>query len=119
MKKIVVIDDDENGTELLEYSFGKQGFKTISFNDALEAKHYLEDHLVDVIISDWMMPKLNGVDLIISLNGSVNNKTPKVMVSCIQNPESIRLAKSSGVDMYFSKPAKSTDILYAIMQLLS
>lgn len=115
MKQIAVIDDDDNATELLEYSFGKEGFKTLCFNDSEVAKNYLSINKVDAIITDWMMPKINGVELLLSLSNSVNSKTPKMMVSCISNPHSVNIAKESGADKYFCKPVKSKELISALI----
>ncbi len=108
---IVIVDDDENAIELLEYNFSKYGFFTICFSDSLIAIKFLMSNKVDMIVTDWMMPGKNGLELINSLENSINKETKKFMVSCISDEKSIKKALNSGVVRYVAKPIKIANFI--------
>lgn len=114
---VVVVDDDLNALELLEYNFSKLGFVTISFNDSLTAERYLKTEKVDAIVTDWMMPHKDGCQLVESLKESVNDKTFKIMISCISDRFSIARAMQSGVDYYYPKPLNTKELGQKIQAL--
>ena len=61
--KILVAEDDENSRQLLEAELSGEGYETVSFDDGLKALSYLQVEPVDLIISDILMPELDGYGL--------------------------------------------------------
>ena len=114
LAKIVIIDDDENAIELLEYNFSKHGLYTICFSDSVTAIKYLENNKVDMVVTDWMMPGKNGIELVESLKTGLNSDTKKFMVSCISDEKSINTALKTGISGYLTKPLKVVDFVQAI-----
>lgn len=117
--KIVVIDDDENAIELLEYNFSKHGFFTICFSDSRTAMKYLENNQVDLVVTDWMMPGKDGLELIDSLKTGINKDVKKIMVSCISDEASIAKAKATGISGYVVKPLKLVNFIETVKQCLA
>jgi two-component system alkaline phosphatase synthesis response regulator PhoP len=117
--KIVIIDDDENAVELLEYNFAKNGLDTIGFSDSKTAINYLINNKVDMIVTDWMMPGKDGLELIAAIQTSVNKDTKKFMVSCISDEKTIQKAMQTGIDGYLVKPIKIQDFVHSIKTCLS
>lgn len=117
-KTVVVVDDDLNALELLEYNFTKLGFITIGFSDSSVADHYLKTIKVDAIVTDWMMPHIDGCQLVESLKDTVNQSTVKIMISCISDGFSIARALQSGVDFYYPKPLNVKELGQKIQTLL-
>ena len=67
--KILIVDDEAMVTKTLSMLLGLEGFSNVaSFNSAKEALNYLEDNEVDLIISDYIMPQMNGIDFLENLN---------------------------------------------------
>lgn len=116
---IVIIDDDENATELLEYNFIKNGINTICFSDSNTAIKFLKENKVDVIVTDWMMPGKDGIELIESLKSSVNAGSKKFMVSCKSDEISINKAMDTGLDGYLSKPIRVKDFIDKVKECYS
>ena len=117
--KVVIIDDDENAIELLEYNFAKHGVNTICFSDSKTAINFLKTNKVDAIVTDWMMPGKDGIQLIKSLEDSVNADSKKFMVSCKSDDSSVKEALSIGLNGYLSKPIKVLDFIERVKKCYS
>jgi len=63
--EVVLVDDEEQITELLEtyLLFSSQGISVHSFNDSIIAKDFIADNPMDVLITDYRMPRFDGLQL--------------------------------------------------------
>lgn len=102
--KIVSIDDNENNLFLIEAICEEQGFNNItSFSDPLDALPYVLNNQTDLIIIDYMMPELNGIEFIQEFRRN-NQLTPIIMVTAA-NEETIHGdALDAGANDFLSKP---------------
>jgi two-component system, response regulator YesN len=77
--EIVVVDDEVQITELLKtfIQCSSRNTNVHSFNDSEEARSYLLEHSVDVLITDYKMPKYNGIELMESASPEVK----KILIS--------------------------------------
>lgn len=77
--EIVVVDDEIQITELLKtfIQCSTKNTNVHSFNDSEEARSYLLEHSVDILITDYKMPKYNGIELMESANPEVK----KILIS--------------------------------------
>ncbi len=64
MKKILIIDDDPDIRVLLEGFLSKNGFETTSSGDGASALSIIKNHTYDLVISDFKLPDINGIELI-------------------------------------------------------
>ena len=60
---ILIADDEPNQLELMSYNLETSGFGTIKARDGKNALQLIEDHSPDLVILDWMMPNMSGIDL--------------------------------------------------------
>ena len=56
---ILIADDEPNQLELMDYNLRNAGFSIIKASNGLEALELIENHSPDLIILDWMMPKMS------------------------------------------------------------
>jgi DNA-binding NtrC family response regulator len=77
--EVVVVDDEIQITELLKTFIlcSSKNTNIHTFNDAEEARSYLLENTVDILITDYKMPKYNGIELM----ESTNSKVKKVLIS--------------------------------------
>jgi YesN/AraC family two-component response regulator len=77
--EIVVVDDEVQITELLKtfIECASKNSNVHTFNDASEAKNYLQRNTIDVLITDYKMPKYNGIELMESVAPDIK----KVLIS--------------------------------------
>lgn len=118
---IVVVDDSRNFLKLVTSILRNFGIKDcISFDDPTQVIDYLEINTVDCLVTDLVMPKMNGFELANRIRHSrevVNRRIPIVMVTGHANRENISRAINSGIDEVLVKPFRPNDLrkrLYAI-----
>lgn len=117
--KVVLIEDDvalgHSILELLELS----NFEVKWFKDGIEALIYFKSNLPDVIISDLMMPKMNGEELFLTIRqNSKFNTIPFIIITAnIDDDVKFRQLKN-GVNDFIMKPFKVMELIYKIKNLM-
>ncbi|MGD8405842.1 MAG: response regulator [Anaerolineales bacterium] len=118
---ILVVEDIPNVLELLEVTLRFQGYEVISAHNGEEALNILEAQTPALIISDILMPKLDGFSMIQKLR--VNPKTQNIPVIFLSatyvTPEDREFAMNLGASRFIEKPIDTEDFLLTIAELLS
>ena len=118
---ILVVEDIPNVLELLEVTLRFQGYEVISAHNGEEALEILEKEKPALIITDILMPKLDGFSFVQKLR--VNPKTmgiPVIFLSATYvTPEDRTFALSLGASRFIEKPIDTEDFLLTIAELLS
>jgi DNA-binding response OmpR family regulator len=104
-KKIVVIDDEPDILEILRYNLTKAGYNIKTFNNPVKALDYIERFLCDMIITDWLMPEMEGIDLcrVIKYSPELQH-IPIVMITCKDEEIDVVTALELGAEDFLSKP---------------
>ncbi|MGB5867855.1 MAG: HD domain-containing phosphohydrolase [Arcobacteraceae bacterium] len=115
---IVSIDDNQNNLLLIESICKELHFNITSFLDPLQALLYVVSHEIDMIVIDYMMPELNGIEFIKEYR-TKNKTVPIVMVTAAGNDDKIhKEAFEVGVNDFLSKPVNSTIFKARVTNLL-
>ncbi len=103
---VLVVDDFEAITQTLRVAFERLGFKSVyKARDGKEALQYLKNYSVDLIVSDWKMPKMDGLALLQNVRESQKNKdTPFIMLTGNLQQSDVVQAIEAGVSEYLVKP---------------
>ncbi len=118
MFHILVTDDDKNTRRLLKAVLEAGGY-TISLAENGEAALEIMDReVIDLVVLDIMMPKMDGYEFTKALR-SVNNNLPILMISAKQLPEDKKQGFLAGTDDYMTKPLDEEEMLLRIKALLS
>ena len=116
-----MVEDIPNVLELLEVTLRFQGYEVISAHNGQEALDILEKETPALIISDILMPKLDGFSMIQKLRS--NPKTQNIPVIFLSatyvTPEDRTFAMSLGASRFLEKPIDTEDFLLTIAELLS
>jgi len=104
--KILVVDDFKTMRKIIKNILTQLGFKNIiEADDGTTALELLKKQKVDLIISDWNMPKMNGLELLKSVRSDDNLKDIRfIMVTAEAQKESVIEAIKHGVNQYVVKP---------------
>ena len=100
-KKLLIVDDEPIIRDLCARAL--KGFKILQANDGQEATELLRKHEIDVVLSDVMMPRLNGLDLL----RQIKEETPSqivILMTGYTEKEIILQALKAGADDFISKP---------------
>src|SRR5690554_1932484 len=104
MAKIMLVEDDNNLREIYEARLLAEGYEIISANDGEEALAVAVREKPELIISDVMMPKISGFDMLDILRSSPETKDTKViMMTALSQLEDKDRADRLGADRYLVK----------------
>ena len=102
-KRILIIDDDNEIRELLEFDIAQSGYITDTAKDGLEGLNKALNNLYDLIILDVMMPKINGFDVCKNIR-QAKLSVPILMLTAKGTIEDKTDGFDSGADDYIVKP---------------
>ena len=108
--KIVAVDDNKNNTNLLKKRLEKQGHTVITANEGREALVQLmtQEDGIDVILLDIVMPEMNGYEVLKFIkNDKRYYELPVIMISSMDDTDSIYRCIEIGADDYITKPLKN------------
>ena len=126
MKTVLVIDDDPDIRDLVIWKLSKAGYATLAEADG-EAGLVAAcggagpDHsqLPDLVLVDWMMPKLSGIDVCMALRD--NPKTahiPVILLTAKAQEAELERGRAAGADDYIVKPFSPKEMLKRVEALL-
>ncbi len=118
-KKILIAEDDRGVADVLQKTLEYKGYDVVRCADGLEALETLEYTTVDLVLTDWMMPKMDGIELIRKIRQTLEPAPLIVMFTAIGSPEARRHAMSCGADGFLAKPCKARDIIQCIENLFA
>ncbi|AHF97089.1 MAG: winged helix-turn-helix domain-containing protein [Desulfurella sp.] len=119
MFNILIVEDEETISHLIEFNLNKEGFKTVIADDANYAMLLLKDFIPNVIILDLMLPGLQGEDFLKLLKSKNEYKDIAVIILSAKSQESI-ITKllADGADDYIVKPFSVKVLIAKIKALL-
>jgi DNA-binding LytR/AlgR family response regulator len=115
MKKVLIVEDDENILSNVSYLLNANGYETITAKDGLEGFNLAKKNIPDMIISDIMMPEIDGYELKKKLNASKKTSSiPFIFLTAKADMQDLRAGMNIGADDYIVKPFKSRELLETI-----
>lgn len=116
MSKILLIDDEIKISQSLKIGLEESGFEVTLAFDGEEGKALAENNTYNVIVSDVVMPKMDGYSLVKFLR-SKSITTPILLLSALDDTEQKVTGLESGADDYLSKPFAFKELLARIKAL--
>ena len=117
MFKILIAEDDRELRQLFQHVLTKNGYTVKGVSDGKEALDALDNDYYDLIISDIMMPVMDGYELVRTLRES-GNLVPVMMITAKDAFDDMRLGFLSGTDDFMVKPVDEEELLLRIKALL-
>ena len=104
--KIVLVDNNEQMRTSIKQQMNGEEVKIVAdFSDAISALNYIKDNEVDVIITDIVLPNIDGYEFMEAINKQGLANKPKILVlSALSNDNFINKALQYGADYYMIKP---------------
>ena len=103
--KILIADDEPNQLELMAFNLKSSGFICIKARNGEEALELIEENSPDLVILDWMMPNMSGIDLCRSLRSRSETKHLPIIILSARSEDFTQIAAfDAGGDDYISKP---------------
>jgi PAS domain S-box-containing protein len=120
-RRVLIVDDDAIQGKLLAFRLARLGFQTLSAADGLEALELARDTMPDAIVSDIMMPTLDGFGLCAAVREDPKlSTTPLVLMtnSYVDEPDR-QLARTAGADGFVIRTPALTEVIEALHGSLS
>lgn len=117
MHKILMVEDDRELRQLFSHVLIKNGYAVKGTANGQEALKAMENDYYDLIISDIMMPVMDGYELVSQLRDS-GNTMPVLMITAKDAFDDMRLGFLSGTDDYMVKPVNVNEMLLRVQALL-
>jgi DNA-binding response OmpR family regulator len=119
--KIFVVEDDPDILSLLQVFLSSRGYQIATATNGREALDRIRDVRPDVLITDVMMPEMNGYQLVHQLSTEVYDiPTPKIIILTSRTDSSdVQRGINVGADMYITKPFDMNDLASRVEELLS
>lgn len=114
--KILLGEDEDKMRELLRKFFEMEGYEVVEASDGEAALEKFYDEKFDLAILDWMMPKMNGLEVAQIMKRERNIKI--LMLTAKNMPEDEVDALMAGVDDYLAKPFHANVLLIRVAKLL-
>lgn len=112
--RVLVVEDDPTGQLLLCRILESAGYTVTVAGDGEIALCEMESQRFDAVITDWMMPKRDGIDLVRSIRAKFKPCPILLMVTAIEDDNAKGYAFASGVDGFVAKPIVPKDVLRAL-----
>jgi DNA-binding response OmpR family regulator len=117
MLKILIAEDDRELRQLFSHVLTKNGYSVRGVANGREALDALDKEYFDLIISDIMMPEVDGYELVKTLRSTGNN-TPVMMITAKDAFDDMRQGFNYGTDEYMVKPININEMLLRVGALL-
>ncbi|MEU4426347.1 response regulator [Actinoplanes sp. NPDC024001] len=116
---ILVVDDDQDIASFVEFNLKVQGFEVIRARDGQEALEMMETHRPGLAIVDWMMPRMDGVELVRRLRAEpLTSALPVIMLTAKSMTVDKVVGLTAGADDYLVKPFDTAELIARVSTTL-
>lgn len=117
MANILVAEDNKNANKLICAVLRRQGYEPIAVYDGRAALDAFDEHHIDLLIADVMMPRLDGMELVRQLRAA-DYDLPILMLTAKGAQEDKNAGLMAGADDYLTKPADKQELVLRVQSLL-
>lgn len=119
MSRILIADDDPDIRNLCEMVLSHEGFDVVVAHNAPECLALAHKQTPDLILLDWMMPGVDGMEALQLLKGNAATAAiPVVMVTAFGGPMEITLATHYGAEAYVTKPFEAAELVSLVRRFV-
>ena len=112
---VLIVEDEVAIVTLLRYNLEREGFRVYSTGDGEEAITMVKEYKPDVIVLDWMLPSMSGIDICKQLRWSTDTKGIPIIMLSARGEESDRIrGLDAGADDYIVKPFSPAELVARI-----
>jgi DNA-binding response OmpR family regulator len=118
-RRILVAEDDPNILRQIEFNLQSHGYSVTTAPNGADALKKLMIDRPDLLITDIMMPEMDGFELVSSLRGDEQlADLPVIMLTARATDSDIAQGYTSGTDLYLTKPFNPTELISFVQRIL-
>nr|WP_240454610.1 phosphate regulon transcriptional regulator PhoB [Caulobacter sp. 17J65-9] len=115
----MVVEDEDALATLLQYNLEKEGYQVAVAQDGEEALVQVDERQPDLIVLDWMLPKVSGIEVCRRLRGRVETRNLPIIMLTARGEETDRIrGLDTGADDYLTKPFSTVELAARIRAVL-
>lgn len=119
MHKIVVIDDEPFILMMVEDKLMRAGLEVVASRESVKAYETVKGEMPDLVILDWMMPEISGIDVCRQIKGDPDTAhIPVFMLTAKGQDEDEKIGIKAGVAKYITKPFSPKMLLDEVLLVL-
>ncbi|HBM89501.1 MAG: phosphate regulon transcriptional regulator PhoB [Parvibaculaceae bacterium] len=116
---VLVVEDEEALSMLLQYNLEKEGYDVVATADGEEAAMLVREIEPDLVLLDWMLPSLSGIELCRRLRSRSETRNLPIVMITARGEEADRIrGLDTGADDYITKPFSTTELMARIRAVL-
>ncbi len=116
---VLLVEDEAAIREMLQFSLERAGFELLVASEVTVAKQCIQKQVPDIILLDWMLPGISGIDYAKQLRKDDNtSETPIIMLTARTEEEDMIQALEAGADDYITKPFSTKELVARIKSIL-
>lgn len=120
MKRILVADDEEVLRMLIVDSLEDEGYQIDEAEDGIEALQFIEENRYDLVLIDYMMPRLTGIQVIEKVRSMPGKQALKIMMLTAKSQKQDEAqARAVGVDYFLAKPFSPTKLVDLVGEIVN
>ncbi|MDI1281861.1 MAG: two-component system phosphate regulon response regulator PhoB [Brevundimonas sp.] len=116
---ILVMEDEDALATLLQYNLEKEGYRVVIASDGDEGMLQIDERLPDLVLLDWMLPGLSGIEVCRRIRGKSETRNLPIIMLTARGEESDRIrGLDTGADDYLTKPFSMIELIARIRAVL-
>ena len=116
---VLVVEDEDALATLLQYNLDKEGYDVALAQDGEEALMMVDERLPDLVVLDWMLPKVSGIEVCRRLRSRAETRNIPIILLTARGEETDRIrGLDTGADDYVVKPFSMTELTARIRAVL-
>ena len=117
--KILIVDDEPHIAEAVRYNLHKEGFRTLLASDGADALEQARHETPDLILLDWMLPEVDGLEVCRLLKQDEKTKRIPIILLTVKSEEADKVrGLDLGADDYVTKPFSPRELVARVKALL-
>ena len=117
--QVLVLEDEEPIRGMVDFALSRAGFEVVEAGDVQQAEHAIGNQLPDLMLVDWMLPGISGVEFIRRLKrDELTKDIPVIMLTARTEEDDKVRGLDTGADDYLTKPFSTRELVARIRALL-
>jgi DNA-binding response OmpR family regulator len=117
--RILIVEDYDIMRRALEFKLAKEGYEVICAANGADAIEKLKQENFDLVISDIMMPFVNGLEVLNTLRNILKKETPVIMLTSVGLEKTVLQAFEMGADDFITKPFSPNELIVRINRVFA
>lgn len=118
-KTVLIVDDFESTRFILDFTLQNAGYKVLKADSGQNALNHLNGQKVDLVISDFNMPEMNGVELVKKIRAIQQYESIPILILSTEIDKEVKAeAQKAGITAWVKKPFKMEEFLKIIKKAI-